>query len=161
MNNKITYTGNIQWWIILFFWGFYVWMIFGYIHQWGNNPINMAGLIFFGILWILVSALVLASRFFLTIDDKFVILKSLILGTVTIDISQIKDVSVKKMNIFKIYAKMYAKMYAKGFECHDFTGKVLKIQTKNGKEYQFAIKDAQNIKEEIEKRMLNFNDKTS
>ena len=153
MNNKVTYTGKIQWWIILILWGFYVWMIFAYIHQWGNNPVNKTGLVILGIIWISISPLLLVNRFILTIDNEFVKFKLVSWGNVKIHITQIKDVSVEKMSFFQMYAKLN--------EYYDFTRKTLKIQTKSGNIYQITIKDAQKIKEEIEKRMLNFNDITS
>ena len=149
-NNQTTYKrGKIHWWIILILWGFYVWMIFAYIHQWGNNPVDKAALIIFGIIWIVVSVLLFTERFILTIDDKFIKFKLFRWGTVNIHITQIKDVSVEKMS--------FPKMYVKRYEYFDFTGQVLKIQTKSDRIYQFAIKDAKKIKEEIEKRMLTTN----
>ena len=148
MNNQTTYIrGNIHWWIILFLCGFYVHLIFAYIHQWGNNPIDKAGLIIFGVIFFIVSVVLFAYRFVLTIDNEFVKFKLISWGRVKIHITQIKDVSVEKMSFFRMYRKRY--------EYHDFTGKVLKIQTKSDKIYQIAIKNAQKAKDEIEKRMLN------
>ena len=139
----------MHWWILLSFWGFYVgMMILPNIHQFINNPIPK-GLIFITIIWIVFSVLIYATRFVLTIDDELIKFK-MYLDPVKINITQIKDVSIEKMSFFKIYAKMYAK----GYECRDFTRNLLKIQLKNGKIYHIAIKSAQKIKEEIEKRML-------
>ena len=148
-NNQTIYYGKIHWWVLLFLWGFYVHMIFAYIHQWGNNPIPKGGLIIFAIIWMMVSILVFSIRFTLTIDDEFVKFKLLNWGSVRIHITQIKDVNVEKMSFFKMHAKLV--------ECYDFTGQFLKIQTKSGRIYKFAIKNAQKIKEEIEKRMLTTN----
>ena len=149
MNSQTKYSGNIHWWIILILWGFYVYMIFAYIYQWGNNPVNKASLINVGVIWITISVLIFDNRFVLTIDNVFVKFKSASWGRVKIHITQIKDVSVVKMSFFKIYTKPH--------EYHDFTGKVIKIQTKSGKIYQIAIRNAERIKEEIEKRMITIN----
>jgi hypothetical protein len=143
-NKQVTYRGKMHWWGILILWGFYVHMIFAYIHQWGNNPVNGAALVIFAIIWIMISVLLFSERFILTIDDEFVKFKYYG-DPVKIHVTQIKDVSVEKMSFFKIYAKLY--------QYYDFTGQFLKIQTKSGRIYQFAIRDAQKIKEEIEKRM--------
>ena len=147
-NNQTIFRSNIHWWALLFLWGFYVHMIFAYIHQWGNNPVNEVALLIFTIIWIMISVLLFAIRVILTIDDEFVKFKYY--GElVKIHITQIEDVSVEKLSFFKIYAKLY--------QYYDFTGQFLKIQTKSGKTYQIAIKNAQKIKEEIEKRMLTIN----
>ena len=147
-NNQTIFQSNMQWWILLFLWGIYVLMIIVNFHKLVNNPIPK-GLIFLTIIWIMISALLHATRFILTIDDEFVKFK-MYLDPVKLHIRQIENVSVEKVSFFKIYAKMYAK----GYECRDFTRNLLKIQLKNGKIYHIAIKSAQKIKEEIEKRML-------
>ena len=148
MNNQTIFRGNIHWWVLLFLWGFYVHMIFAYIHQWGNNPVNEVALLFFAIIWIMASVLLFAIRPILTIDDVFVKFKYYG-DPIKIHITQIEDVSVKKMSFFKVYAKLY--------QYYDFTGQFLKIQTKSGRVYIIAIKNAQKIKEEIEKRMITNN----
>ena len=145
-NNQIKFHSKIHLWVFLILAGIYVHMIFSYIHQWGNNPIDKAGLIILTVIWIIVSVLLFAIRFILTIDDEFVKFKYYG-DAVKIHITQIKDVSVEKLSFFKIYAKFY--------QYYDFTGQFLKIQTKSGRIYIFAIKNAQKIKEEIEKRMFN------
>ena len=150
-NNQIIFRGKIHWWIILFLWGIYVFMIFAYIYQWGNNPTSKTTLVIFGIMFGFISVLLFVMRrFSLTIDNKFIILKSYHLGTVNIQILQIKDVSVGQMSFSD-------HLHAKRDECQDFTWKKIIIQTKGGKIYQFAIKNAQKIKEEIEKRMITNN----
>ena len=71
-NSQTTYKRiKNHWWILSILWGFYVWTIFAYIHQWGNNPIDKAGHTIFGIVWIVSSVLVFIERFTLTIDDNF------------------------------------------------------------------------------------------
>jgi len=48
----------INWWIFLIvvgmIVGFHVWMIFAYLHQWGNNPIDRGGLIFLSLIWFFI-----------------------------------------------------------------------------------------------------------
>ena len=153
-NSKLTYKRvKIHWWIILFLWGFYVWTIFAYIHQWGNNPIPKIGLIIFAVMWIGASILVFAGRFTLTIDDKFLVVKfGLTSGwDIKVHVTQIKDVSVEKVN-FRTFMKAFS---PKGsLYSFDFTGQTIIIQTKSDNFYQIAIKKAEKIKEEIEKRML-------
>ena len=155
MNNRTTYKSiKIHLWVILFLWVIYVWMIFAYIHQWGNNPVDKAGLIILTIIWIACSVLVLSMRFILTIDDKYVVITfgSLSGGEIKIHISQIEDVSVGIMS-FRTYLKAGMEFYKGTKYQFDFTRQAVKIQTKSGKIYQIAIKNAERIKEEIEKRM--------
>jgi hypothetical protein len=148
---------KIHWWIILFFWGIYVWMIFAYIHQWGNNPMNKTGLVIFSVIWIAVSIFILVERFILTIDDKFFVVTFGSYWDIKIHITQIKNVSVEKLN-FRMYVKTVSHRGTK--YQFDFTSQTVKIQTKSGKIYQIHIKNAQRIKEEIEKQMLIHNNIT-
>ena len=50
-----------NWWTLLIFAGFFVgvhvWMIFAYIHQWGN-PLDIGGLIFLSIIWSIIYILI-------------------------------------------------------------------------------------------------------
>ena len=147
-NSEIIFRGKSHWWLILILWGTYACMIFPNIHKLVNNPIPK-GLVVFTIIWVMFSVLFFFIRFVLTIDDEFVKFKSN-WRLVKIHITDIKDVNVKKMGFWQMYLK-YSSEY------HDFTGNVFVIQTKNGKNYRFAIKNAQKIKEEIEKRMLTIN----
>ena len=152
-NNQTIFRGKIHWWVLLILWVIYVWMIFAYIHQWGNNPVNKAALIILSVIWISISVLFFAERFILTIDDKFFVISgSSYWASVKIHITQIKDVSVGNVSI-----KMYASYNTGLVYPFDFTRKTVMIQTKSGKTYQIAIKNAQKIKEEIEKRMLTNN----
>ena len=150
MENRIMYKRiKINWWVIIPFVVTYVWMIFAYIHLWGNSPVGKAGLIFVGIIWIVVWFLI--GRPILTIDEKFVTLKTDLWTYVEIHVKQIKDVSIVNMNLLgRVNAK---------FEKHffDFVKQAVSIKLKNGKTYQIAIKDAEKIKEEIEKRMITTN----
>ena len=101
----------------------------------------------------MVSVLLLANRFILTIDDEFVVIfGSSYWDTIKIHVTQIKDVNVGKVSI-----RMYARNYVKLVYLFDFTRQTVKIQTKSDRVYQIAIKNAQKIKEEIEKRILTTN----
>jgi hypothetical protein len=150
--------GKIHWWIILILWAFYVWAIFAYIHQWGNNPIPKIGLVILGGRWVVMSVGVSAMRHILTIDNKFVFITFGQSWEIKVHITQIKDVSVVKLS-FSDYKKMLS---PRGTQyLFDFTRQAVKIDTKSGNFYQITIKDAQKIKEEIEKRMLTSNNITS
>ena len=147
MSSKLTYKRvKINWVIILILAGTYLHMIFAYIYQWGNSPMDKAGLIFFGIIWIAVWFL--CGRFKLTIDDKLVIFKSDLWTPIKINFKQIKNVSVVNVSL---WGKMNAKFERYYF---DFVRRAVNIQLKNGKTYQIATKNASEIKDEIEKRML-------
>ena len=153
MNSQVKYKRvKINWWIILILVGTYVLMIFAYIHQWGNSPIDKAGLIILAIIWIAVCFF--CGRFKLIIDDKLVIFRSDIWTPVKIHLQQIKDVSVVKVSLC---GKMSAKLERYYFY---YLKRAVNIQLKNGKIYQIAIKDAQIVKEEIEKRMLIHNNQS-
>jgi hypothetical protein len=157
-NQTIYIRGKIHWWVLLILWGFYVWAIIAYIHQWGNNPVNEAALTILAIIWIMVSVLLFAERFILTIDEKFIVVKFGSIWNIKIHISQIKDAHVLKVNFWIYFWTYVKKMPNKGTQyIFDFTRRVVKIQTNSGSVYQIAIKDAQKIKEEIEKRMLTAN----
>ena len=157
MNNQSIYKGKIHLWVLFILWGSYVHMIFAYIHQWGNNPVNKTVLIILGVIWISLSVFLPNSRLILTIDDKFFVISgSSYWASVKIHITQIKDVSVGNVSI-----KMYASYNTGLVYPFDFTRKTVMIQTKSGKTYQIAIKNAQKIKEEIEKRMIINNITTS
>ena len=160
MYNQVIYKRvKIQWWIIPILWGFYVHAIFAYIHQWGNSPVDEAGLIILAIMWIGVSVLIFAGRFTLTIDDKFLVVKFGSYGwNIKIHVTQIKDVSIEKMSFWTFLKTLsrYGRLYP-----FDFTRQTIKILTKSGKVYQISIKNPQKIKEEIEKRILTTNNITS
>ena len=161
MNNRVIYKRvKINWWIILILVimlaGIYANMTFAYIHQWGNSPVDEAGLIILAIMWIGVSVLIFAGRFTLTIDDKFLVVKFGSYGwNIKIHVTQIKDVSIEKMSFWTFLKTLsrYGRLHP-----FDFTGQTVKILTKGGTVYKIAIKNAQKIKEEIEKRMLTTNE---
>ena len=161
MNNGITYKKvKINWWVFIFFGGFFVFMIFAYIHKWGNNPLKKPDLILVSIIWLFI--FIFLGRFKVIINDKYVIFRSDIWIPVKIPISMIKSVSegeapfVSMIMYISSNACIKEKNTVKYF--FDFSAShAVKIQTKNGKVYKIAIKDAEIIKEEIEKRMLQPN----
>ena len=205
---------KINWWIILLFVGINVWMIFAYIHQWGNNPIDKTGLLFISTaIWVMF--FVCTPRFKMIIDDKSVILFKvnwwliliivglyvfvifsyinqsgssrsismtgfvimtiiwifvLFLGgrfkviigrynsnfshrgpdfwsPIKIPIVNVTNVSIKQIGLIKISGKCIDNYII------DFVKQNVCIQMKNRNVYQIAIKDADRIKEEIEKRI--------
>ena len=89
-------------------------------------------------------------RFILTIDDKFVIFKTSLVTHLKIPIANIKNVSIELVTKLKfaIVNKYFVRCY------FDFVKQTIKIQLKNGMIYQLHIKDAEKIKEEIEKRII-------
>ena len=145
MNNQSTYKRTkVNWWIIIPFIGLYIWMIFAYIHQWGNSPVDKAGLVIFAL--INIAVILCAGRIKVIIDDKFVVYRSDIWIPVRIPIIQIKSVSFAKKN----FKTATAKIDSYGLE---FTRNMVCIQLKNRKAVHLFIKNAEIIKEEIEKRM--------
>ena len=137
---------KVNWWIIILLGGFYICMIVSYIHQWGNSPIDKAGLVIFAIINIVV--ILCVGRIKVIVDDKFVVYRTDVWIPVKIIIMQIKNVSLAKVN-FKETST--AKIDRYGLE---FTRKMVCIQLKNRKAVHIVTKDAEQIKEEIDKRML-------
>jgi len=146
-NNQITYKRvKINWWVFIIFGGIHAWMIFAYIHQWGTNPVDKTEPIIMSIIW--VFTYILLGRFKVIIDDNFVIFRSDVWIPVKIPIFMIDKVSVKKVGLMINVQGKNEKYY------FDFVKQAVSIQLKNGKIYQIGIKDAEKIKEEIEKRMI-------
>ena len=153
-NNYIAYKRvKINWWIIILFGGIIVLMIPAYIYQFGDNPLDKAGLIKASLVSIFVC--VFLGRFKVIVNDNFAVFRSDIWVPLKIPISMIENISLKKVS-----------MMGMGIPFRDYyfdysASRVVKIQLKSGKTYQIAIKDAERIKEEIEKRMIKplFNEK--
>jgi len=150
MNNQEIYKRvKINWWIIIIFGGFHVWMIFAYIHQWGNNPIDEAGLIIMSIIWFFIY--IFLGRFKVIIDNNYAVFRSDLWVPVKIPITAIKNISVIRVGLMVNVPGKNEKYY------FDFVNQAVRIQLKNGMVYQIAIKNAQKIKDEIEKRMITNN----
>ena len=153
MNNQTTYKRiKINWWVFILFGGFHIWMIFAYIHQWGNNPIDKAGLIKVSIIWIFIYIFI--GRFKVIINDNFAVFCSDVWIPIKILISMIDKVSVKKASMMGMSIPF---SNVKNYQFDFSASHAVCIQIKNGKLYQIAIKDAEKIKEEIEKRMITTN----
>jgi len=158
MNNRETYKRiNVNWLLTLLIIGFYVFMIFVYVHQWGSRPITMTSLVILAVLWIVV--FLFAGRFILTVDDEFFVFRSDLWTRCKIPIAAIKSVDVKQI------ARKDWYIAGKIIENHacDITWKAVVIELKNDKIYRVTLnfKNAQKIKEEIEKQItLNFKPKT-
>ena len=148
-NNKIYKRIKVNWWMIIIFGGFHAWMIFAYIHKWGNNPISNNGLIIMSIIWIFIY--IFLGRFKVIVDDNYAVFRSDVWIPVKIPISMIKNVSVKKAPLMEM--NIPGSNLIK-YQFDFFVPYAVKIQMKNGKIYQIAIKDAERIKDEIEKRMI-------
>ena len=155
-NNYITYKRvKINWWVFILFGGIHLCIIYLYIHQFGTNPIDMKGLI--RITTIFIFVYIFIGRFKVIIDDNFAIFRSDVWIPVKIQIPMIDKVSVKEasmmgMNIPFCNIPLFGNVKSYRF---DFSAShAVKIQLINGKIYQIAIKDAEKIKEEIEKRMI-------
>jgi len=100
MNNQTSYKRvKINWWIIILFGGFHVWMIFAYIHQWGNNPLNKSGFIIMSIIWFFVY--IFLGRFEVIIDDNYAVFRSDVWVPVIIPIAMIKNVSIKRFGLME------------------------------------------------------------
>ena len=99
---------------------------------------------------IVISALVLLGRFKVIVNDDFAIFRSDVWVPVKIPISHIMNVCVKRVEMMEVSIPWkYPIKYQ-----FDFVSCAVIIKLKNGKSYQIAIKDAERIKEEIEKRMF-------
>jgi len=165
MSNRETYKRvKINWWVFIIFGGIHVLMILSYIHQWGNKPLTMAGLIFISIFWIFIYIFLGWRK--VMICDKFVIFKQYLPRYNKIEIAQIKDVSVVNVSILNVlywnmgifwdmYGDINTYMSMKFPEKYsfDFVKQTVIIKLKSGKTYQIAIKDAERVKKEIESQM--------
>ena len=158
-NPEIYKRVKINWEILLFvlavFAGIYVRMIFAYIHQWGNRPVTKTGLIVMAILLLgtFIFSWFCGGRFIVKIDDNLVIVRTDVYKMFKIKIANIKSVNIERLN--RAWLGGVAFPGKKKERIHiDFVKQMVSITVKSDKVYQIAIKDAQKIKEEIEKRML-------
>jgi len=130
-------------------------MLFSYFHQWGNRPLTKTGFIitatFMAI--VIIICLCFCWRFILKIDDKFAIFRADLHVMFKIPIAKIKNVNIERLERACIVGGV--RCPGKNIERigFDFVKQVVSIQLGNGKIYQIAVKDAEDIKEEIEKRM--------
>ena len=141
---------KINWWMVILLGGCIIYMIFGYIYQWGSKPIDKTGFVIISSIFsiLLILLIVLGGRFKVIIDDESAVFRSDVWIPVRIPIIQIESVSAAKVGYFE--NTYIFDFFAKYSIC---------ILLKTGKKYLICIKDAERIKEEIEKRMLKSNDK--
>ena len=155
MINQETYKlVKINWWVFLIFGGIHVCMIIGYIHQLVNNhPVSETGFIILSIIWVFIYIFIGRSK--VIIDNNHVVFRSDVWIPIKIPIVNIKNVSVKQVSWMNLYIpeKNTEKFY------FGFVKQAINIHLKNGKIHQIGIKDAEKIKEEIEKRMITTNNK--
>ena len=145
---------KVNWWFILIIVGFYVLVVFSYINQLSGSSrsISMTGFIIMTIIWILI--LFLGGRFKVIINrynSNFSHRGPDFWSPIKIPIVDINNVSVKQIGLIKISGKWIDSYII------DFVKQNVCIQMKNRKIYQIAIKDAERIKDEIEKRMTTIN----
>jgi len=149
----------------LFFGGIHIWMIFAYIHQWGNKPVDEVGLILFSIIWIFIYIFIGWRK--VVICNKFVMIRVGLPLYNKMEIVQIKDVRVVNVSILNViywnmgmyYGDFNTRMNMKFPEKYsfDFVRQTVIIKLANGKYYQIAIKDAERVKSEIERQMITTN----
>ena len=152
MNSQTTYKRvKINWWVIILFGGICVRIIFVYISQWGNIPVIEPSLMFLVVTFL--GALFFLGRFKVIINDNCAIFRSDIWVPVKIPISMIENVSVKQVPLMEMYIPGGNTVKYQ----FDFVTQAVSIMLKSGKIYQIAIKDAERIKEEIEKQMIKTN----
>ena len=166
MNNQTIYKRvKINWLIILILIGvlagIFVHMTFSYIHQWGNRPLDKTGFIITGAIVsiIFIGCGFFGGRFIVRIDDRFATFRTDFYVFWKIPIIKIKNINIERLNrAWFGGAYFHVKNVERAY--FDFVKQVVSIEMKNGKIYQIAIKNAQKIKEEIEKRMLTNKIKT-
>ena len=134
--------------------GIHILMKFSYINQWGNNPVTEISLyvVMPSLLAIIfVVSLFCAGRLKLIINDDFVIFRSDGCVFVKISIAWIKSTSVEKAEKIGYSTgkieKCWVDIFAKNKVC---------IQLMNRKAVHIFAKDIERIKEEIEKRMSEY-----
>ena len=154
MNNGITYKRvKINWWVFIFFGGFQLWILLS-IH---DDISQMSELVvpISIITWLLV--FIFIGRLEVIINDSYVILRSGVWIPMKIPIPKIESVCIVKLNLWDV--SMRRLNLWGNIEKYEFDAvrQAIRIEMKNGKVYKIAIKDAQIIKEEIEKRMLQPN----
>ena len=147
MEDRIIYKRvKINWWVFIIFGGIHVRMIFAYIHQLGNEM----GFIILSIIWVFIYICI--GRFKVIIDDNYAIFRSDVWIPVKIPIFMIDNVSVKRVPL--VMNEYIPERNTIKYVFDYFVPYAVKIKMKSGKIYQIAIKDAEIVKEEIEKRMI-------
>ena len=151
MNNQTTYKRTkTNWWMSLPLVVIYVWIIFAYIFQWGNKPIpSVTWLVVFGIFFLSPLLLMWCSQ--LIISNNHIVFRMGIWNWKKIPITSVRNVSVNKSSFIKMSGSNIRGKATSAY--FDFVEQTIIIFLRNGETYQIAIKNAQEIKDEIEKRM--------
>ena len=150
MYNKETYRRiKINWWLILILVGMYVGICIYILFR----SIDKTGFVVVAtfLVTVIIVCLCVGGRFIVSIDDNFVIIKTDLCTFLKIPITKIRNVNIERL----ARAFLGGVYYGKNLERFhfDFVKQAVSIQMKSGKNYQIAIKNAERIKEEIEKRM--------
>ena len=155
MDRQKTYKRvNINWLFVVGLGIIHLLVIILYIYQLGNNPITKSGIIKVSIMCTL--CYIYAGRIKLIIDENYVKFRSDFRIFDKIPICTIKNISVKQAPRFDKYMIFQGDNF-KHLPYDYFVKQAVIIKLKNGKIYQIAIKDAERIKDEIEKRMTTIN----
>ena len=149
MENNITYKRvKINWWIIILFGATHLLIILNLFLDGNIGSGTIAVSIIFIFLYITL------GRFKLIINDDFVVFRSDIFSLLNTPIKKIKNISTIQLDYFSMASNNRRQDIVKKYY-FDFTAKqAIIIELKNGKIYWFSIKDAEKVKEEIEKRMI-------
>jgi hypothetical protein len=154
MSNQTTYIrtkiGEAFIFVSITFIAFYVFIIFAYIHQWGNNPISRTGLTIFTVIWFihLIPVWLLGGRYKMIIDNDYLIFRAKMYTYAKIRLTDISRIGVQKVPFSKMM-----NLSGSTDAYFDFVKETIIIRLYNDKVYKIAIKNAQEIKDEIEKRM--------
>ena len=155
MNNQTTYIRTKISKAFIFstviFIAIYVWIIFAYIYQWGNRPISTTGFIIFTVIWWihLLPIWLLGGRYKIIIDNDHIVFRSIAYTYMKIRLTDISRIGVQKVPFSKMM-----NLSGSTDAYFDFVKQAIIIRLYNDKVYKIAIKNAQEIKDEIEKRMI-------
>ena len=152
MNNQGIYKRiKIEWLIISFVVGILAFFLFIYIRDGSGQSIDV-DIIMFCVLLFIAALIIFNARYKVIIDDYFVTFHMLLsrLMPLKIPIAKIKSISAKPVTgRFTFTPEENLENYQFDF----WAPQVVRIQLKNGYKYEITIKNAQKIKEEIEKRI--------
>ena len=120
------------------------------VNHWSDGSVYKIILGAFILLYTLVY--ILAGRQKMTIKDDLIMFHTSFWLMTKISIAQIEDIKVTKSN-----TRIKDGVKPKKILFNQFSNEALFIRLNTGKAYHIIIKNAEQIKEEIEKRMLNLN----
>ena len=139
---------QIGWIIVIMYVGFIVWMTFAYINQWGNNPIDVYGYVFFMTLF----SVILLAFYGITIivTDKHLTIKFGVgFYTKKIELASINKVTVVKTPFCYGYG---IRIIPNGLLYNLGRKDAIEINLKKKKQViQIGTNDIENLREAIEK----------